>query len=58
MSKHQFSRSSRVDKYVSAMSILFSLKLPRDLSNEDIKARLQNNLADDMKIFGNILFYN
>jgi hypothetical protein len=34
------------------MSILFSLKLPRDLTNEDIKTRLQNNLPEDIKIFG------
>lgn len=33
------------------MSILFSLKLPRELSNDDIKAKLQNNLPDDIKIF-------
>ena len=59
LSKHQFSRSSRVDKYVSAMSILFSLKLPRDTSNSDIKAKLETHLPSDIKVFGkiNILMY-
>jgi len=36
------------------MSILFSLKLPRDISNSDIKAKLETHLPSDIKVFGKI----
>jgi uncharacterized protein (DUF2344 family) len=39
------------------MSILFSLKLPRDMSNEDIQKRLNDKLPTDIKLYGKLKFY-
>jgi len=40
-----------VDKYVSAMSIFFSMKLPKDLELTDIRDRLAAELPEDIKIY-------
>lgn len=52
LTKHKISRSSRVDKYVSAMSWHMSLKLPKVYEDpSDLKDRLLEHLPEDIKLW-------
>ena len=50
------SRSSRVDKGVSAMSLYMTMKLPKDIESCIIKEKMIASLPEDIVLYGKLVF--